>query len=105
MKKKLPKYSQIYQVNALEEWLNAAYDENGNAVTCERCPCEMKWNPITGIWYCPECENELERPAYFLYIGAQPPGSECLTNCCENYPLCKKDCERYTIDPDDPILG
>lgn len=41
---------------------------------------------------------------YFNYIGAEPPSSECITNCCENYPFCKKCCERFEIDPDDPML-
>ena len=35
---------------------------------------------------------------YFNYIGAEPPSSECITNCCEEY------CERFKIDPDDPML-
>lgn len=104
MKRKFDDYSRIYRVDAWDEWTNAAYDEYGNAVQCEWCSCEMKWNPEKQIWYCSECDHEMNRPTYFLYIGAEPPGSECLTNCCENYPFCKKYCERYTIDPTDPML-
>lgn len=104
MKENFQDYSTIYRVDARDEWMNAAYDEEGNAVVCERCHCEMKWNPVMQVWYCPECEREMDRPTYFLHIGAQPPGSECLINCCENYPFCKKYCERYAIDSNDPMI-
>lgn len=97
-------YFELYPVDANDEWVNSAYDEEGNAVVCDICGCEMKWNPDTQLWYCLDCEQEMDRPTYFNHIGAEPPGSICMTNCRENYPFCKKYCEHYEIDLDDPIL-
>lgn len=94
----------IHRVDAYDEWMNSAYDEDGNAVLCEHCSSEMKWEPAQQIWYCSECGSEMNRSAYFQYIGAQPPGDMCLFSCCENYPFCKKHCEHYIIDPDAPMM-
>ena len=87
-----------------DEWRNGAYDENGDAALCDICAAELKWNPKTREWICPGCGQTMSRADYFNHIGANPPGLECLTNCGENYPFCKKTCERFTIDPDDPML-
>ena len=97
-------YPEIYRVDVTDQWINSAYDENGNGVVCDRCGTGMRWKPEEMIWYCPDCGQEMDRPTYFNYIGAEPPTSECITNCCENYPFCKKYCERFEIDPDDPML-
>lgn len=98
-------YTEIYRVDMRDEWMNAAYDETGNAAVCGLCGAELRWNPVMECWYCPDCGQEMNRVEYFDFIGAQPPGAQCLTNCCENYPFCKKYCERYAIDPDDPMLA
>ncbi len=95
----------IHEIDAFDDWANSAYDEYENAVMCERCFSEMKWEPVRKVWYCPECESEMDRSTYFAYIGAQPPGDICLSGCCENYPFCKKHCEHYLIDPDDPMAN
>lgn len=97
-------YNDIYQLDMHDEWLNSAYDEDGNSVQCDICGCDMKWSPEARLWFCPDCEQTMERAVYFNYIGAEPPGIDCLTNCLENYPLCKQYCERHLIDPDDPML-
>lgn len=104
MRKDRDEYAKIYKLDMRDEWMNTAYDESGDAVICNICGDEMKWNPVGRKWYCPDCGQEMSRPIYFNYIGAEPPGVECLTNCCENYPFCKKVCERYLIDPTDPML-
>lgn len=96
-------YDEIYKIDMRSEWLNSAYDENGNAVLCDLCGEEMKWNPRKHIWFCPDCGQEMSRAVYFNHIGADFPGRECLTNCRENYPICKRSCERFSIDPDDPM--
>ena len=83
-------YEKIYRLDMKDEWANSAYDENGESVLCDICSSEMKWNPKERLWYCPECGQRMSRAVYFDYIGADPPGADCLTNCCENYPFCKK---------------
>lgn len=97
-------YEELYELDAHDEWMNGAYDENGDSVVCDICGGEMKWSPRDCEWYCPDCGQRMSRPVYFNHIGAQPPERECLTNCCENYPFCKNTCERCFIDPDDPML-
>lgn len=104
MRKDRDEYSEIYKIDMTEEWINAAYDENGDTVFCDICGGEMRWHPAKRQWYCRECGQEMSRPVYLNYIGAEPPGADCLTNCRENYPFCKKSCERYLIDPADPML-
>ena len=97
-------YINVYRLNMNDEWMNGAYDDDGNAVVCDLCGEKMKWNPKRNFWYCASCGQEMDRMTYLNYIGAEPPGSECMTNCGENYPFCKKYCERYKIDPNDPML-
>lgn len=96
-------YEDIYKIDAFDEWVNGAYTENGDTAICDCCGGEMKWNPVMQHWYCKECGQEMDRPIYFNHIGANPPGILCLTNCNENYPFCKKRCEHYLIDKDDPM--
>lgn len=104
MRKDRDEYNKIYRLDMNEEWTGGAYDEEGEAVFCDICGGELKWDQAKGEWYCPECGQVMSRAVYFDYIGAGPPGTECLTNCRENYPFCKKYCDRYLIDPRDPML-
>ena len=97
-------YDDIYRIDAFDEWVNGAYDENGDTSVCDMCGGDMRWNPVMQNWYCRECEQIMDRPTYFNHIGANPPGPECITNCQENYPFCKKHCDHYKIDPNDPML-
>ena len=97
-------YKDIYKLDMHDEWINTAYDESGDTVLCDVCSSELKWDRKRILWCCPKCGREMDRPAFFNYIGANPPGYDCITNCRENYPFCKKTCEVYLIDPDDPIL-
>jgi len=97
-------YGRIYKIDAYDDWANSAYDEFGNSVTCDSCGTEMRWSPKKRLWYCPSCKKEMDRDRYFQYIMAGPPGPECLFECNENYPFCKKHCELFKIDPDDPML-
>lgn len=102
-------YELEYSVNepdANDEWINGAYDDNCAAVFCEHrdCDSELRFDPVLHDWYCPECGARMDRKDYFDYIGANPPGPACLHDCDENYPWCKHICDRYDIDPNDPML-
>lgn len=97
-------YSEIYKVDARDDWLNGAYDEEGNVAVCDICEGELAWNPKDRNWYCKGCGQEMDRAEYLNYIGANPPGPRCLSGCEENYPFCKKHCEHYVIDPSDPMM-
>lgn len=97
-------YEDIYRIDAFDEWVNGAYTESGDIAICDRCGGEMKWNPVMQNWYCRECEQIMDRPTYFNHIGANPSGTDCLTSCNENYPFCKKQCELYEIDSNDPMI-
>ena len=94
----------IYKLSAFDEWVNGAYDEDGNSVICDLCGEEMKWNSVIQNWYCTACGQTMDRATYFNHIGAHPVGPICLSGCKENYPFCKKYCKHYVIDPFDPIL-
>lgn len=102
---KLNEYQEVYEFDAKDAWLNGAYDENGNGVPCDMCGGEMKWNPVMQNYVCENDDQAMSRIEYFNYIGANPPGPDCLTNCSENYPVCKQFCTRYKIDPSDPMLA
>lgn len=104
MRKDRDEYNDLYKLDMKDEWMNSAYDEHGDAAACDICGTDMKWDPIRRAWYCPGCGQIMTRALYFNHIGAEPPGLECLTNCCENYPFCKQYCTRYLIDSDDPML-
>lgn len=97
-------YDGIYRMNMLDEWINGAYDEDGNDAVCDICLGALRWDPSRRQWHCPDCGQIMDRALYFNHIGAEPPGAECLRSCGENYPLCKRHCERYPIDPSDPML-
>ncbi|MCI7026467.1 MAG: transposase [Clostridiales bacterium] len=97
-------HGELHPVDVTDLWMNSGYDEEGMSVSCDRCDGEMRWSPTKRLWYCPECGQEMDRAEWFNYIGAEPPGADCESSCCENYPFCKKHCTRYTIDPNDPML-
>ena len=97
-------YMELYEIDARDEWMNAAYDEEGGVAVCDICGQELRWNPTRHMWTCPGCGQEMNRAVYFNHIGAEPPGRDCLTSCYENYPFCKKSCVRYSISSDDPML-
>ncbi len=96
------RYADIYKIDAYDEYVNGAYDEDGNGADCDDCSGEMFFR--NGKWVCRNCGRVMTRSEFLNHIGAEPPGSRCITNCHENYPLCKKCCKVYEIDPDDPIL-
>ena len=69
----------------LDESYDEVYDEDGNSVFCDGCGGEIKWK--NGVYICPSCGKTMSREEFFNYIGAEPPGKECLT--CDNlYPGC-----------------
>lgn len=98
------RYEDLYRVDAMDEFLCGAYDEEGGQVHCDACGEELRWDSQNRSWRCVNCGYERTRIKYFDYIGANPPGPKCLAQCMENYPLCKRWCPWYKIDPDDPIL-
>lgn len=100
----MEKDRKLHRIDAFDDWVNGAWDEQGDRAVCDLCGGEMKWNPVMAKWYCPDCEQEMDRKTYFNHIGAIPPGEACLVSCEENYPFCKKHCEHYEIDPTDPML-
>lgn len=100
----MDEYDDIYQLNMGDEWMNSAYDENGDDAVCDICGTDLKWNPEKRIYYCRGCGQEFSRVGYFNHIGANPPGPKCVTQCWENYPFCKKYCLEYDIPYDDPML-
>ena len=97
-------YEDLWVSDATESWLNGGYDENGEQVYCDVCGEEMSFDNLERDWKCDSCGNVKSRAAWFDYLEASPPGIKCLTQCQENYPLCKKWCLLYDIDPEDPIL-
>ena len=66
-----------------------AYDEEGNSVQCDRCGMDLVIND-DGEYYCAECDEIWDRQKFFDYIGAEPPGPECIV-CDNDYPSCQ-DC-------------
>lgn len=61
------------------------YNENGDAVFCDTCGEEIRWKD--GVYFCMGCGKRMSRTVFFDYIGATPPGLECL-NCDNLYPGC-----------------
>ena len=88
-------YDIFYRVDARDEWLNGAYDEDGEQVYCDACGDELKWDPADRCWRCEGCGNQKSRAQFFDFIGANPPGVKCLSQCRENYPFCRKSCPWY----------
>lgn len=88
------------------EFMNTAYDENGDEVPCDICDRTMKWKPSRRLWTCSDCGREMKRAQFFNYIGADPPSTKCLSSCYENYPLCKRYCPFFDVsdDPDGPMI-
>ena len=99
----LDEYEEFYRVNAGSEWLCGAYDEDGDQVYCEACGEEVSFDPAFREWRCSNCGMSKSRIQFFGYIGANPPGPKCISQCGENYPVCKKTCPWYRIDPSDPM--
>lgn len=67
-----------------EDVYDNVYDEDGDFVHCV-CGGTIKWKD--GIYICPDCDETLSRLEFFNYIGANPPGPECVT-CMNLYPGC-----------------
>lgn len=93
-KKKQEEYDYIYNNNSksdaelfepdVGEVYDDVYDEDGDFVICA-CGEEIKWKD--GVYICPNCGQTMTRSEFFNYIGAEPPGPECIT--CDNlYPGC-----------------
>ena len=98
-------WEELYKVDADEEWINGAYDEHGEQVQCDWCHENLSWNPETRIWYCRNCSRKISRAEWFNWIGAyRMPGPKCLSQCEENYPMCKSWCALYKIPEDDPFF-
>jgi hypothetical protein len=84
--------------------MNGAYTEDGDEALCDVCSEALRWNPEAAYYECKSCGRVLDRALYFQLIGANPPGIDCLSQCRENYPFCKKYCLEYEIDSNDPML-
>lgn len=97
-------WEDLYQVDAADAWINAGYDEQGEAVPCDACDEEMLFDENERWWICPGCGRTMNRAQWFRYIGANPPGAKCLAQCSENYPICKRWCTIYEIRLDDPMM-
>ena len=97
-------WESLYRVDARDAWLNAGYDECGEAVPCDVCGDEMRFDAENRIWVCPGCGRPMSRAQWFNYISADPPGAKCLSLCGENYPMCKRWCPIYKIDSNDPMM-
>ena len=82
----------IFKVDAYDDWANGAYDEDGSEAVCNICGEPLQWNPVMCNYCCEGCGREMSRAEFFNYIGAEPPSVKCLTNCEENYPLCRDGC-------------
>lgn len=91
MHKEQDEYSEIYEevpegiILEKQDDYDDVYDEDGGDVICPMCDALIKY--IDYKYTCPECGYILERKAFFEYIGAEPPGEECLT-CRNLYPGC-----------------
>ena len=63
------------------------YDESGSYVPCDGYNCNAKVKFHNGQYKCPKCGKIFDRADFFNYIGANPPGPECVT-CDNQYPGC-----------------
>ena len=63
------------------------YDESGSYVPCDGYNCNAKVKFHNGQYECPKCGKIFDRADFFNYIGANPPGLECVT-CDNQYPGC-----------------
>jgi len=97
-------FEDVYVVDAYSDFVNGAYDEQGEQVICDVCGSDMRWDPECRSWKCTECWNEKNRVQWFSYLCANPPGPKCISQCMENYPFCKRICRWYKIPKDDPML-
>lgn len=98
-------YDYIYSlIDTHDRAMNGVYDEEGNAIYCSRCGEEYGYDRRKNDYYCRGCGERMSREEFFQYIGANPPGADCLTYCRDDYPLCKQECIWYDIDPNDPML-
>ena len=97
-------WEDLYVVDAADAWINGGYDETGDAAYCDLCGEEMRFDENGRVWVCPGCWNVMNRVQWFNHIGANPPGHKCISQCSENYPICKRWCTVYEIDPDDPMM-
>ena len=97
-------WDSLYRVNAADAFINGGWTEDGDSATCDACGDEMRFDEEDRVWRCVSCGNWMNRAKWFNHIGANPPGKKCLLLCRENYPLCKRWCRWYKIDPNDPIL-
>jgi hypothetical protein len=88
-------YGTFYRVDARDALINGAYDEDGEQVYCDACGEELRWDPAMRCWRCGGCGNLKSRIQFFDFIGADPPGEKCLSQCQENYPFCRKRCPWY----------
>ena len=97
-------WESLYRVDARDAWINAGYDETGEAIPCDVCGDEMRFDAANRWWVCPGCGRWMDRVQWFDYIAAHPPGHKCLSMCNENYPICKRWCKVYRISPNDPMM-
>jgi hypothetical protein len=101
---KFDSYGEVYKVDAREAYVNGGFTEEGDQVYCV-CGGEMGFNENENSWQCKDCGILMPRIKWFNEIDAHlVPGPKCLTQCGENYPLCKNWCLLYDIPDDDPIL-
>lgn len=89
LKRDKDEYNTIYddssEYSDNSEVYEDVYDEDGYFVYCDLCNAELKWKD--GNYICPECGQILNRSEFMNYIGAEPPGPECVT-CDNQYPGC-----------------
>ena len=95
-------WEDIYSIDSSD---SMACDEEGHTVECDFCGTEIRFDDKKQLWVCKECGAEITRVKWFDWIGANPPGKKCLTQCNENYPVCKIDCPYYKIPDDDPMMN
>lgn len=99
-------WEELYQVDPHDAFVNGAYDEYGNQIHCNWCNEELHWNPETRKWYCKNCLKEYDRAQWFDYIDAcYIPNPKCISQCNDNYPVCKNWCELYELQDDDPFFN